>query len=182
MSVTDDELVSLECASCLKTGDMRVWTRDVVRSRRPRDVRAKTINTERMSKLKLAIGRELYPTPDDVPARPKTRAGCVDVPRPCPYVSCKHNLYLDVSPKTGSIKLNFPDIDPDQMTTPSCSLDVADKRGETLEEVGRNMNMTRERVRQIEVKSLTKMRPHVTGDLRDAFCTPVGFHDGGECE
>ena len=41
--------------------------------------------------------------------RPRTRADCVNGPRPCLFVSCKHNLYLDVNPETGSIKLNFPD-------------------------------------------------------------------------
>src|SRR5687768_1099494 len=41
--------------------------------------------------------------------RPRTRAECVSGPRPCLFVSCKHNLYLDVNPETGSIKLNFPD-------------------------------------------------------------------------
>src|SRR5271170_95860 len=41
--------------------------------------------------------------------RPRTRAECVNGPRPCLFVSCKHNLYLDVNPETGSIKLNFPD-------------------------------------------------------------------------
>ena len=41
--------------------------------------------------------------------RPKTRADCINGPRPCLFVSCKHNLYLDVNPETGSIKLNFPD-------------------------------------------------------------------------
>src|SRR5215831_5555094 len=41
-------------------------------------------------------------------SRPKTRAECVNGPRPCQFVSCKHNLYLDVNPETGSIKLNFP--------------------------------------------------------------------------
>src|SRR5690242_4638453 len=41
--------------------------------------------------------------------KPKTRAECVNGPRPCLFVSCKYNLYLDVNPETGSIKLNFPD-------------------------------------------------------------------------
>ena len=41
--------------------------------------------------------------------RPRTRADCVNGARPCLFVSCKHNLYLDVNPETGSIKLNFPD-------------------------------------------------------------------------
>ncbi|HUB07073.1 MAG TPA: DNA-binding protein, partial [Myxococcales bacterium] len=35
--------------------------------------------------------------------RPKTRADCVNGPRPCLFVSCKHHLYLDVNPNTGSV-------------------------------------------------------------------------------
>ncbi len=42
-------------------------------------------------------------------SRPKTRADCISSPRPCVYVSCKYNLYLDVNPETGSVKLNFRD-------------------------------------------------------------------------
>src|SRR3954470_15585872 len=37
--------------------------------------------------------------------RPKTRADCVNMERPCPYVSCKYNLYVDVNPRTGSVKM-----------------------------------------------------------------------------
>jgi len=31
---------------------------------------------------------------------------CVDRPRPCPWVGCKHHLLLDVNEATGSITLN----------------------------------------------------------------------------
>ncbi len=78
--------------------------------------------------------------------RPKTRADCVDAARPCLFVSCKHNLYLDVNPKTGSIKLNFPDKEIFDLPE-TCALDVAERGGITLEEVGAIMNLTRERVR-----------------------------------
>ena len=44
----------------------------------------------------------------------QTRAECVEGPRPCPYVSCKYHLYLDVQHRTGAIKLNFPDIEVEQ--------------------------------------------------------------------
>src|SRR5208337_2271584 len=47
--------------------------------------------------------------------RPATRADCSAVPRPCPFVSCRHNLYLDVSKDTGSILLNFPSAEPEEM-------------------------------------------------------------------
>jgi len=94
--------------------------------------------------------------------RPKTRGDClpggVNAQRPCPFVSCAHHLYLDVLRK-GAIKLNFPDVDPESLEKmPStCALDVADERGATMERVGKTVNMTRERVRQIEEKAKPKM-------------------------
>lgn len=130
-------------------------TREQRRSRRPREVRSRTISVKRLPKWQLERGRLLYPesTRD---ARPKTRGECVEGERPCPFVSCAHNLYLDVSRRTGAIKLNFPDLEPEEMRD-SCALDVADRGGETLEGVGAVMNMTRERVRQVEVRALSEL-------------------------
>jgi hypothetical protein len=131
-------------------------TREQRRSRRKRDVRARTISVKRLSKAELERGRLLYPE-DTASLRPKTRAECLDGPRPCPFVSCAHHLYLDVSPRTGAIKLNFPDLEVWEMTE-TCALDVADRGGTTLEEVGAIMNLTRERIRQVEVKGLAKLQ------------------------
>jgi len=72
-------------------------------------------------------------------------------------VACKHHLYLDVNPETGSIKINFPDLEPWEMNE-TCALDVADRSGITLEEVGEIMNLTRERIRQVEVRGLLKLK------------------------
>jgi RNA polymerase primary sigma factor len=45
---------------------------------------------------------------------------------------------------------------------------LADGRARTLEEIGREFGVTRERIRQIELKTLTKLRhPSRTGGLRD---------------
>jgi len=129
-------------------------TREQRRSRRKRDVRARTISVKRMTKRELEIGRLLYPESDY--EKPRTREECVDGPRPCPFVSCKHHLYIDVSPRTGAIKLNFPDLEVWEMGE-SCALDVADRGGTTLEDVGAIMNLTRERIRQVEVKALAKL-------------------------
>ena len=47
--------------------------------------------------------------------------------------------------------------------TETCALDVADRGGTTLEEVGAIMNLTRERIRQVEVKGLAKLQ--ALGDM-----------------
>jgi hypothetical protein len=129
-------------------------TREQRRSRRKREIRARTISVKRMTKRELEIGRMLYPETDYY--KPRTRAECLDGPRPCPYVSCQHHLFLDVSARTGAIKLNFPDLEVWEMNE-TCALDVADRGGTTLEDVGAIMNLTRERIRQVEVKALAKL-------------------------
>lgn len=137
---------------------LTVESRDIIRSRRKREVRAKSISVKRMSKTELRLGELLYPKDEfeDV-ERPKTRADCIDAPRPCPFVSCRHHLYLDVSARTGSIKLNFPDLEVHEMKE-SCVLDIAERHGETLEGTGEILNLTRERVRQVEVGALAKLK------------------------
>ena len=40
----------------------------------------------------------------------------------------------------------------------TCALDIADRGGVTLEEVGEILNLTRERIRQVEVMGLEKLR------------------------
>lgn len=142
-----------EGATALRADEQGI-TREQRRSRRKRDVRARTISVKRMTKRELEIGRLLYPENDYW--KPRTRAQCAEGPRPCPFVSCKHHLFVDVSAKTGAIKLNFPDLDVWEMNE-SCALDVADRGGTTLEDVGAIMNLTRERIRQVEVKALAKL-------------------------
>jgi len=126
-----------------------------VRHKRRLRARSKTIAPKRLTKEELRF-RELLPILED-PDRPQTRGACKEDVRPCPYVSCKHHLYLDVNPDTGSIKLNFPDLEVWEMAE-TCSLDVADRGGITLEEVGEILNLTRERIRQVEVRGLLKLK------------------------
>lgn len=116
--------------------------------------RSRTIAPKRLSKEELEFAEELRGFEYD---RPKYRSECVDGPRPCPYVSCKYHLYLDVNPVSGSIKLNFPDVEVWEMAE-TCALDVAERGGLTLEEVGEILNLTRERIRQVEVKGLEKLK------------------------
>jgi hypothetical protein len=134
------------------------------RKRRTRS-RARTISIRRLSKTELNRGREQFPEMDYW--RPQTRGECAEMERPCPFVACKYHLYIDVHPVRGSIKINFPDVDVWEMTD-TCALDIADRGGITLEEVGQIMNLTRERVRQLETQGLAKLQ-HVDGveRLRD---------------
>jgi hypothetical protein len=150
--LTTEGALALKAAPSTSAGAI---TREQRRSRRKREVRARTISVKRMTKRELEIGRMLYPETDY--PKPTTRAECAEGIRPCPYVSCKHHLFLDVSARTGAIKLNFPDLEVWDMNE-TCALDVADRGGTTLEDVGAIMNLTRERIRQVEVKALAKLQ------------------------
>lgn len=94
---------------------------------------------------------------EDLPPRPRTRAECHAGERPCPFVTCKYNLYLDVNPKTGSVQLNFPGKELKELAE-TCALDVADRGGATLAEVGALLNVTRERTRQLEARAVAKLQ------------------------
>ncbi len=135
--------------------DLPEVSRKVRRRRRRTRPRSKTIAMKRLTREELRIGALMYP-PVDI-ERPQTRDECQVEQRPCPWVACKHHLYLDVNPETGSIKLNFPDLEPWELEQ-TCALDVAERGGITLEEVGEIMNLTRERIRQVEVRGLRKLR------------------------
>lgn len=107
--------------------------------------RSKTLSQTRISKRERErLAAVTYPHCK----RPRTRIDCEDVPRPCPYAGCIYHLYLDVTPR-GSLLLNHPDLEPWELTE-SCALDVADRGPHTLEEIGEILNVSRERVRQIE--------------------------------
>jgi Sigma-70, region 4 len=125
--------------------------------------KSKTLNPASVTKFELYALRRLAELPRHW--RPAWRGQCRLGPKGkqgaggkvCPYVSCKHHLYLDVDPRTGSIKLNFPDLEVWEMEH-CCVLDVADDGGWTLEHVGDAMNLTRERARQLELRCLEKLR------------------------
>lgn len=134
--------------------DLPATSVKIRRHRRTRP-RGTTIAMKRVTLADLAVGTEMYP-PVELD-RPRTRAACGDEPRPCPWVACKHHLYLDVNPETGSIKINYPDREPWELEH-SCALDVADTGSKTLDEIGEITNLTRERIRQVEMRGLIKLR------------------------
>lgn len=125
------------------------------RNRRRTRPRSKTIAVKRLTREEMRVGAELSQKMEY--RRPRTRGECQGHARPCPFVSCKYHLYLDVNPETGSIKINFPHLDISEMKD-TCALDVAERGGITLEEVGEIVNLTRERIRQVEVRGLLKLK------------------------
>lgn len=116
---------------------------------RSRRVRAKTISS-REAVLECSDVQVLES------ARPRTRGECLGSPRPCPFVSCRWHLYLDVSPQ-GAVKINFPDVEPEELTV-SCALDVADDGGRVLDEIAPLMNLSTEGARLILVRASEKIR------------------------
>jgi hypothetical protein len=160
MEVASDGLVDFTALAnaALAVNDAMPGSSDESESKRNARVRARTISIKRLSKRELERGRAMYPEADE--PRPDNRDACLQgehAERPCPFVSCKHHLYLDVNERTGSIKVNFPDLEVWELPE-SCALDIADRGGITLEEVGDIMNLTRERIRQLETRGLSKLK------------------------
>jgi hypothetical protein len=129
---------------------------DVGSRGRPKRVgkRPMTLSMRRQSKRELEELRAKYPGPKT--QLPATRGECEGHEGPCPLVSCRWNIYLDVNPRNGNIKLNFPDKEVWELPA-TCALDVADRDGVTLEELGALVNLTRERARQIVDRGLASL-------------------------
>jgi len=131
------------------------------RRRRPRTLGLRRLTRERRQRGAGDDDVDIHVDDDDELdelvqiGRPTTRAGCRSGPRPCPWVTCRHHLAVDVS-EYGALKLNFPDREIGELPA-TCALDVAERGGLSLEEVGALLNVTRERARQIEAAALRKI-------------------------
>lgn len=127
-----------------------------LRNRRKREVRARSWRVVRPSRERIAGAARTVTAHDDHYPMPRTRGQCFYGPRPCPWIRCKYHLFVDVNPQTGSLKLNFPDLESWEFKE-SCALDVADSGGVTLEHAGALLNITRERIRQLANRALAKL-------------------------
>lgn len=142
---------------------------------------AVTVRTENLSRVPRHVieqARRDYAKDSEgvIDQRPKTRDECAEGIRPCPFVSCKYNLYLDVDERNGNIRYNHPGLEPDEVPGDSCVLDVAERRDATLEDLGEMFNLTRERIRQLEHKAIVKLRrskhavvAHESSELSDTM-------------
>lgn len=116
--------------------------------------RAKTIPAWRpLTKVERREGAELE-IPGDV-KRPTVLADCADRRAPCPWASCRYHLAVEVT-EVGSLKLNHPDRDLVELGA-TCTFDIVSRGEATGDEVGAALNISHERVRQIEVRALLKL-------------------------
>lgn len=109
--------------------------------------------------------------------RPRVRGDCAKVPRPCPFVACRHHLWLDVL-HGGTIAFV-------EGVQESCSLDVADRAkgvGLRSAEVAVYTGRTRQSAEQVLAGALIRLRieadktPTTVGALRagGGFCALCG--------
>jgi len=137
-------------------------------SRRQRPVpKGAALQVRKISKrhLDLVDFVNAFPGIDVDAPRPRVRADCAGAERPCPRVACRYHRFLDVDDdrKGSHVKFPFPGVlDLETMRVEamegSCVLDLARDGYRSLEEVGELLNLTRERVRQIEESALRKLR------------------------
>ena len=107
--------------------------------------------------------------------RPQTRADCQRVKRPCCFVGCRFNLFLDTLPEGGIHFTKSEDVFDIAGMRQSCALDVADRGPLSLDDIGELEGLTRERVRQIEFSALSKLRAatdHLPEFPVEAFVPP----------
>lgn len=139
-----------------KTLSLRQMLRD--QSKKVREDAAKKKEEEAKKKEGGVKKRKRPPPPPPVHWKPETRGQCEQAARPCPYVSCRHHIFIEMQ-KSGSIRFPFGD---SLQTLPkleyTCSLDAAAEGEMTLQRVATLNNLTRERIRQIELKAIAKMR------------------------
>lgn len=128
----------------------KISDRSLVRSRR-KGARPKTRLAKRLTKEERRQSCLLEPWMNE--KMPATRAECKYGERPCPYVRCRYHLALEVK-SNGSLSENFNDVFEMEET---CALDIAERGENTLEYIGERMNITRERVRQLETDALRKL-------------------------
>lgn len=101
--------------------------------------------------------------------RPRTRSECAQIPRPCPFVSCVWNTYLDLL-DDGTVVLNWGRCEPDAMEAwGSCVLDIADDGGISDEAMARVLGLTVKEAGALCDGALRKLRHYGVADVLSVF-------------
>lgn len=94
-----------------------------------------------------------------------TKGRCLKCSEPCKDLKCRHHLYADL--KLWQIAAAAP-------CSVTCTIKLGTLGGMTLDDVGLYLGMTRERIRQIESKALTKLSGALT---RQGFSAELFLKD-----
>lgn len=107
-----------------------------------------------------------------LPDLPANYGECYEMPRPCLFFRCRHNLWLDVKPESGSIRMNFPGQEPEDLEY-TCSIDAALGGGPpakwgvplSLARMGEIMNVTEVWAGQLVTEAIGEVKAKVpTGE------------------
>jgi hypothetical protein len=102
--------------------------------------------------------QSLYPVfqePYRLPqVRPDARGGCSDMPRPCPFVTCRHHVFDHEGSKGSEGSFGGE----------TCTLDVADRGEHSYEQIAQVLQMTEAQIKQIETSALRRLRHHGLAD------------------
>lgn len=106
----------------------------------------------------LVVDRLLYPERDFW--RPRTRADCASVPRPCPYVGCRYNLFLEVAAhaRRVGLRFNYHNRDVWELEHSSCALDFAERGGMTNKQVGEVLHCHTSVVSRVSTGAIRKVK------------------------
>ena len=99
---------------------------------------------------------------------PRTRGDCPPPSEPCPFLECRHHLWFDRVVENGRV-VHVRITHLHGVESRTCSLRFADRGPFTLDQVGRILGLTRERVRQIEAAALQRIRESDAGALREVL-------------
>lgn len=95
---------------------------------------------------------------------PRTRRDCVDGPRPCPWVRCKHHLLLSrkAARISGVLRSDEDLVELLFDGQPSCARDF-EEEGAPQVLIGQALDLSHGRVQQIEWEALAEIAPHMRG-------------------
>ena len=109
-----------------------------------------------MRSIRTHLGLPIVYEDYDDSDRPRFRSDCASGPRPCPWVSCRYHLAIDVT-ADGALRINFDVETAEERGLPTCALDVADAGRKNLDEIGAILGLSRERIRQVEERMLPQL-------------------------
>jgi hypothetical protein len=139
-----------------------------------------SVSVKDMLKQRQARGRRLALADH---RRPQTRAECEQFERPCPFVGCRHHLFLDVTAK-GSIRFPFgDDVSVIETMAQTCSLDGAEQGETPVDELAKVFELSAQGMRLLYWQAMTHIG--IKDDIRQLAletegCDPPEAREGPE--